>query len=233
MTGKISEDTDAGTLGGTEIVPVVASGANKRTTIAKILTYIAGAKTMPTRQVFTSSSGTYTTPAGCRQLRVRMVGGGGGGGGSGTSAGGASNGSDSTFGSFTAKGATGSTGGVASGGNLNLSGGSGSGAANVSPGWGGAAGGTPLGNTATASPNNVGRNGPANSGAGGGGAGTNATNPTGAGGGGGAYIEFFINNPSATYSYAVGGGGTGGAAGTGGQAGGNGAAGIIIVDEIY
>jgi len=44
-----------------------------------------------------------------------------------------------------------------------------------------------------------------------------------------------INNPAATYSYAVAGGGTGGAAGSGsgGAVGGNGAAGVIIVKENY
>jgi hypothetical protein len=30
----------------------------------------------PTQQVFTSGSGTYTTPSGVRYIRVRMVGGG-------------------------------------------------------------------------------------------------------------------------------------------------------------
>src|SRR5262249_15045015 len=39
---------------------------------------------VPTRQVFTSGSGTYTTPTACRQIEVTLVGGGGGGGGGGT-----------------------------------------------------------------------------------------------------------------------------------------------------
>ena len=34
--------------------------------------------TVPTQQIFTSGSGTYTTPAGVKWIRVRMVGGGGG-----------------------------------------------------------------------------------------------------------------------------------------------------------
>src|SRR6185312_10277998 len=38
-----------------------------------------------TRTVLTSGSGTYNTPANCRQLRIRMVGGGGGGGAGGAS----------------------------------------------------------------------------------------------------------------------------------------------------
>lgn len=33
MTGKISEDTDAGALTGAELVPVVSGGSNKKTTV--------------------------------------------------------------------------------------------------------------------------------------------------------------------------------------------------------
>jgi hypothetical protein len=36
MTGKISEDTDAGALAGGELIPVVSGGANKTTTPEKI-----------------------------------------------------------------------------------------------------------------------------------------------------------------------------------------------------
>lgn len=39
--------------------------------------------TAPTVQKFTSGSGTYTTPAGVKYIRVRLVGGAGGPGGSG------------------------------------------------------------------------------------------------------------------------------------------------------
>ena len=58
----------------------------------------SGAVKKTTRQIFTSgSSATYTTPSGCTQLRVLIVGGGGGGAGGGN------------------YGATGSTGGGTSG----------------------------------------------------------------------------------------------------------------------
>src|SRR5262245_8072642 len=89
-----------------------------------------------TRQVFTSGSGTYTTPANCRALNVRMVGGGGGGAASTTGAGGT--GGNTTFGALTANGgsggsAGGSAGGApggASGGDINVSGGQGGGGQN-------------------------------------------------------------------------------------------------------
>jgi hypothetical protein len=52
-----------------------------------------------------------------------------------------------------------------------------------------------------------------------------------AGGGAGEYAEIFIGSPSATYSYAVGAGGT---KGDGASAdGGSGGSGIIIVEEYY
>jgi hypothetical protein len=53
-----------------------------------------------------------------------------------------------------------------------------------------------------------------------------ATYGTSGGGGGGEYAELLITSPSATYSYAVGAGGT---AGTGTAAGGVGGSGVIIV----
>jgi hypothetical protein len=57
------------------------------------------ASTIPTVQKFTSGSGTYTTPANVRWIRVRMVGGGGGGAGGGTGAGSAAGaGGNTTFG---------------------------------------------------------------------------------------------------------------------------------------
>ena len=75
----------------------------------------------------------------------------------------------------------------------------------------------------------------ANSGSGGGGAGVGmiASGVSGCGGGAGGYIDAIITSPAATYSYAVGAGGTAGGAGTSGNAGGAGAAGIILVTEYY
>ena len=41
-------------------------------------------KTHPTVTRLLSGSGTYTTPSGCKYIKVKMVGGGGGGGGIGS-----------------------------------------------------------------------------------------------------------------------------------------------------
>lgn len=41
MTGRISDDPDVGTLAGTEFIPVVTGGLNKRTTPAELNNYIA------------------------------------------------------------------------------------------------------------------------------------------------------------------------------------------------
>lgn len=201
-----------------------------------------------TSQVFTSGSGTYTTPANVRTLLVLMTGGGGGGGGNGTSGGGGngSTGGTTSFGTslLTANGggggqANGNSGagaGTATGGILNIVGASGGGngqTANLPGGAGGSAffgGGAPGGN-----PGSVGNSAPTNSGGGGGGAGGSSTNGIIAAGGGqaGGFLIGLINNPSATYSYVVGGGGSPGTAGTSGFAGGTGGSGVIIVLELY
>lgn len=209
----------------------------------------------PTIQRFTSGSGTYTTPAGCKHIKVSMVGGGGGGAGSGTAGGtAAGDGGVTTFGTslFTANGGTkglfNST--ISVGGTVTVSGGSlmfsatgqaGGGNAytpTAGPGLAGASGGTTIyGGASSGVYNGVGLAAAANTGGGGGGAGAS---PSGAGnvhrGGGGAsggYICAIIASPDATYSYAVGAAGTAGAAGANGQAGGVGAAGIISVEEFY
>lgn len=197
---------------------------------------------LPTSQVFTSSSGTYTTPAGATRLRVRLVGGGSGGGG-GPGGATASTAGNTTFGTFTANGGSGGSGGggggaggAASGGTINISGGGGGGAgvngvANVfMPG--GIGGSSAFGGSGTGgSGNQNGANAAANSGSGGGGGGGGSAQNGGSGGGSGGYCEGIITNPAATYSYAVGAGvnGTAGATTTGG----NGAAGIIVVEEFY
>lgn len=41
MTGRISEDADAGALGGTELIPIVSGGVNKTSTPNRIATYLA------------------------------------------------------------------------------------------------------------------------------------------------------------------------------------------------
>jgi len=214
---------------------------------------------VPTVQKFTSGSGTYTTPANCRWIKVQMVGGGGGGGGGGTTSGTAStNGGNSTFGTTLlvanggtggSRGGNGGAGGSASLGTgpvgIAMSGGQGGGAA-ISGGTvsaaspsipGGFGGSTPFGCTGTAAggTGGVGVTAAANSGAGGSGAGCGAVNSHqgGSGGGGGGYVDALITSPAASYDYAVGAGGSGQLAGTSGEAGGNGAAGLIVVWEYY
>lgn len=211
----------------------------------------------PTVQIFYSGSGTYTTPANCRFLKVRMLGAGAGGDGSGTSPGSGSAGGNTTFGSslLTANGGSAASapiGGVGGGALINTpaygiaqGGGYGAGyslfqkltgndlvyttgGSGGSSVWGGGGGG--------GGQSQPGQPGAPNSGGGGGGAGgeTNQTNnSSGCGGGAGGYVEAYITGPSATYSYAVGAGGSGGSAGTGGQAGGAGGDGIIVVEEFY
>lgn len=181
----------------------------------------------PTSQVLTSGTSlTYTTPANCLQLYIRMIGGGGGGAGSSTNG---TNGGNTTFGTVTANGGQGGQAiGGGTGGNggagaalLRINGGSGNqGIAALLGGSGGAGpfgGAGPPGNSASP-----------NTGSGGGAAIGTGSNPS-FGGGCGEYVEFFITNPAATYTYTV---GTAGAAGTGGVVG-AGAAGIIIVQERY
>lgn len=216
----------------------------------------APTSTAPTRQFFSSGSGTYTTPANVQYIRVIMAGAGGGGGGSranGTSGGNGSSGGNTTFGTslLTANGG--------GGGAFNNPPGS-AGAFTVSspavdmrsvngnPGgycvgsndatnqqMGGDGGNTPFfAGGGSGSPSGTTGLSGSSYGAGGGGGGSSGTDArSGAGGGSGAYIEAIISSPSATYSYAVGSGGGGGTAGTGGSAGGSGSGGVIIVEEYY
>ena len=205
-----------------------------------------GAKLLPTRQTFLSGSGNYTTPAGARHLRVRVLGGGGGGGAANTNAGAA--GSASSFNSIAAAGGgAGTAGGNNGPGGVGGTGGSGSAALRLPGSYGGIRGsnsaiaislghcgsstmgpGAPAGNQ-----NAAGADGLANTGGGGaGGNGDGASANWGGGGGGGEYLELNIA-PTAgqVFAYAVGAGGAGGAAGT--FAGGAGGSGIVIVDEWY
>ncbi len=208
----------------------------------------------PTVQKFTSSTGTYSTPAGVKYIRVRMAGGGGGGEGSGSgsqTAGG--DGADTTFGSsfLTASGgigggksgdANGGPGGAATIVGLTgvvIAGGHGSGrsapgnaTSPTSPG--GAGGNNAFGGGGGGSSNTTGNSASANSGGGGGGAGViNSSTTAGAGGGAGGFIDVIIPLPSSTYAYAIGSAGSAGGAGTSGSGGGVGAAGVIIVEEFY
>lgn len=197
----------------------------------------------PSTQTFTSGSGTYTTPAGVKWIRVRMVGGGGGGCGSGTSPGNGGAGGDTTFSTFTASGGgattgtnVGGAGGAASGATINVTGGRGGDANNAATAASGSGGGTLLG-PATGSAiygGSVGRAGTTNTGAGGSGATASSAGVLSApGGGGGGYCEGMIVSPAASYSYAVGTAGTAGTAGSSGSAGGAGGSGVIYVEEYY
>jgi hypothetical protein len=209
----------------------------------------------PTIQRLTSGT-TYNTPANCKYIRVKMVGGGGGGAGGAqnlsNNGGNGGNGGNTTFGAATANGGSGALGGTsytlaAAGGSGSLGGytgyviqgGQGCSGASSSTGPNMTTGGH--GGNSVFVGNGVGRNQSAgtaayaNSGSGGGGgSGSNATNiSAGTGGGAGGYVEFIIPNPSSTYSYSIGTGGTAGAAGTNGAAGGAGGDGVIIVEEYY
>ena len=218
---------------------------------APVWTNVSSIATAPTVQRLLSGTGaTYNTPAGCKMLKVRMVGGGGGGRSSGT-AGQVSGGSggNTTFGSslLIANGGSGNTGNAVPGGSVTVNSpaiaivavsgaggeaGSDSGSLTIRSGSGGNSyfGGAGAAVVVTT----PGQAAAANSGSGGSGGGiTTASGVTGGGGGAGGYIEAWIHNPSSTYTYTIGSGGTGGGAGTGGAAGGAGAAGIIIVEEYY
>lgn len=203
--------------------------------------------TLPTTQRFTSGSGTYTTPAGVRWIRVKLIGGGGGGQGSGTSAGNGGTGGTTSFGSTIAVGNGGTGGSFAStvagvGGTATSS--SGQVVHLVTGGYGGAfasvnAGGGTGGNGVLGGSGTGGRPGAADPGVagvtntGGGGGGASTATSGSCGGGSGGYAEVIIGSPSATYAYAVGAAGTAGTAGSGGAAGGAGGSGVIIVEEFY
>jgi len=213
-----------------------------------------GLTTVPhTVQVFTSGSGTYTTPANCKAIQVMLVGGGGGG----SSGGSASNnsgtaGGNTTFGTSLLTGA-GGAGGVNNAGTtaqggagtvsspaagIGLSGGNATGGGYGASGVivnGGAGGNSAFGGGAGCNINTAGGTAQTNTGGGGAGGGGGAVAGVigGTGGGAGGYVNALITSPSATYSYAVGAGGSGGGAGTNGQAGGAGGSGVIYVMEFY
>jgi hypothetical protein len=205
--------------------------------------------TTPTTQVFTSGSGTYTTPAGVLWLEVELIGGGGGGGAGGTGGNNGTGGTATTLGTLTGnggsggiQGAAGGAGGTASGGYDNQTGGTGE-HANIQPtgvGGGfaiqGGSGGNGIYGGAASGGNGSIAAGTAAANSGGGGGGGTATVSgqfAGSGGGSGGSVKAIIGSPAATYSYAVGGGGAGGTIGTGAQAGSAGAAGKIVVREHY
>ncbi len=206
------------------------------------------------------NTGTYRRPATTPlYIRVRMVGGGGGGGGgsaaANATAGGA--GGNSTFGSslLTANGGGGGSGTAATGGaggsasisapatGVAFQGGAGTGSCNQNNTsgnnnnvMGGAGAASPFGGSgAGGAGNNSGStvNAIANTGSGGGGGGSATPGFPGAGGGAGGFVDAVIGSPSATYSFAIGAGGTSGTGAGGGPSGGTGGSGIIEVTEYY
>ena len=185
----------------------------------------------PNVQVFTSGSGTYTTPTGAKYLTVKMVGGGSSGG---TVAADPVVGGNTTFGTslltcvggLSASTGTAPAGGTASGGDYNVSGSYGGVGPNGTP-MGGNGGPSPFGGAGGGGTgaSTSGTNAAANSGSGGGGGYT--SNVGRAGGASGGYLEKTITLPSSTYSYAV------GAGGTAPSGAGNGGSGVIIVTAYF
>lgn len=211
----------------------------------------------PTTQRLKSGS-TYTTPTNPspKYIVVEMVGGGGGGGGGSS----ASNGTDGGAGGNTTFGtafliAYGGSGGFkgstagsqpagGAGGAADLStaegmsmpgngGGSGVNMVAATYPWGGFGapsyfGGAPRGQFQTST------NADSNTGAGGYGGGSSTTgHQSGGGGGSGGYVRAIISSPSASYSYAIGAGGTAGSGAGGANNGGTGGSGLIVVTEYY
>lgn len=205
---------------------------------------------------FTSGSGTYFPPAGCKQILVRVQAGGGGGSGSGT--GGAPTGGTggaTTLGSFflttpglggQLNGPGGSGGSAAVTGSstvieiLTLIGGIGGGPTSGSAtgnlgGTGGTGGFGGAGSNPGGTNSSAGSAASANSGAGGGGGGTSGGTYFGGGAGGaGGSLEAIVISPTAM-AYSVGASGVGGSGGAGGSAlsGGAGGSGRIIIYEYY
>jgi hypothetical protein len=203
-------------------------------------------RTAPEVAVYTSGSGSYTTPSGVLYLEVELIGGGGGGSGSGTGSGAGGSGGATSFGtSFLSAGGgaggvwttgNGGAGGAASGGDVNVAGAYGAvanGANSTGASAGGVGGSSCLGGAGASLFAGNGTAASANSGSGGGGCDGPAGQSGGAGGGAGGYCRKLVTAPTASYAYGVGTGGAGGTAGSGGNTGGAGAAGIIIVRAYF
>lgn len=183
------------------------------------------------------SGTTYTTPANCRKIKIKMVGGGGGGGGFGSGTNGG-NGTATTFNSIAANPGGGGIAGAS--GSAGAGGASGTGTADYRQ-----TGGLGFSGIVIASKGGDSRMGPGaagvvipgnsamtNTGGGGQGGGSNSTTVISAGAGGsGEYVEVSIVSPATNYTYAIGTGGTGGTGST--AVGGNGGSGLIIVEEYY
>lgn len=193
-------------------------------------------------------------------LKVCAVGGGGGGAPSGTASWGFPGaGGDTTFATTLVVGRGGGAGGLAAAGGTGgtaslgsgaigyvIDGGRGQGsgilgsapATTMTPSIMGAQGGSSFygGNGGGGHNTSAGTPGQANTGGGGGGAAAGnsvANNYFGSGGGGGGYAEAIIHDPTTTYAYSIGAGGTAGTAGTNGVAGTAGGSGVIRIECHY
>lgn len=263
---KITDLTLRSDVDGTVNLPGDDAIQTWRVTAAQIKDYVVNeAKSTfkpPTRQIFTTGSGTYVRPAGVRQIRIKMAGGGGGGagatgtGGSGT---GGSDGTNTTFGAslltcgFGAGAPYGGAAPTGGAGTINspavgytIEGGAGagytyqSGADSGGTCISGGSGGMTYFGGAGQGGGDAQKNatpGKPNTGAGGGGGATPRTTIgcfAGPGGAAGAFIDAIIDNPAGSYAYSIGSGGGGGSGGSGsGGNGGDGGSGVIIVDEYY
>jgi hypothetical protein len=243
--------TVTGLITGTSTTQSPGDNSTKLATTAYVDAAVAaGGPHATTFQWLTSGSGaTYTTPANCKGLLIRMTGGGGAGGSdaAGTPQSGG-NGGDTIFNSIHAKGGVGGSAGSASAGGAGGRGttagtgtasfrvlgsagtGAGRGGAGVSFA-GGNGGSSAFGGAGDSAQGDANGNAAfANSGSGGGGAGS-GSNSGGGGGQAGEYVEIYISSPSATYTYTIGAAGAATTTGTfNGAAGGTG---IIIVTEYY
>ena len=196
----------------------------------------------PQVTVYTSGSGTYTTPANTNYIVVQCLGAGGGGGGSGGSTGAGSGGNGGNAGNTTINGtlivAGGGGGGAGGEGSIGMYGGnagSAAGTANILVnGQRGTANGDYNNGGSAYTAGGVG--GASAFGRGGGDAGGSVGTSVvrGTGGGGGAYCSSLISSPAASYTYAVAAAGTAGSAGTNsGVAGQAGVAGLVIFTAYF
>lgn len=245
--------TGSGTLSRGHLVFTGSSSTINTTTVTQLKSL---PKVAPTVQTFTSgTAATYTTPANCQWIRIRMVGGGGGAAGSvataaGTASAGGGGGAGGyvehiinnpsatytyTVGNGGAAGAAGGSGGdggdttfstlTAGGGLKSVVPGGAAGAAGISS-YGGA-GGTASGGNVANIPGSSGQHGIA------------YPTSNGAGGKGGASllggVQNYLSDTAgvAGQNYGSGGSGGGSAAGAGARAGSAGSAGYIIVEEYY
>lgn len=231
--------------------------ANGLQSTSNVLGLTAARRTLPTKQVLSAPSGTYTTPANVLWIEIILTGAGGGGGAAGaggnggatcwnttgaacTSAvlsagggsGGGAGGAPSSAGTVTGTSSS-ATHVAVSGAN----GGAGTQTVNAQGmvGTGGTGGGSYLGGGSSGGLATTGSNATV-FGAGGGGGGLTATSVatnSGAGGSSGATAALIIGSPASTYTYAVGVAGTGAGASGVNAAGGAGGTGTITVIEHY